>query len=59
VFFLFYITFKTLFRCADIDIVSSLDQWEHLPKLGFPLIFHGVVGKEEQEAASPSYFNTS
>ena len=24
---------------------------------GFPIIFHGVVGKDEQEARSPSWFN--
>ncbi|XP_047440152.1 putative helicase mov-10-B.1 isoform X2 [Mugil cephalus] len=34
-------------------------QWEHLPKKGFPLIFHGVMGKDEREANSPSFFNVS
>ncbi|XP_068568586.1 putative helicase mov-10-B.1 [Cebidichthys violaceus] len=33
--------------------------WEHLPKKGFPLIFHGVMGKDEREANSPSFFNVS
>ncbi|XP_019113691.2 putative helicase mov-10-B.1 [Larimichthys crocea] len=33
--------------------------WEHLPKKGFPVIFHGVVGKDEREANSPSFFNVS
>uniref|UniRef100_A0A8C7D9M8 RNA helicase n=1 Tax=Oncorhynchus kisutch TaxID=8019 RepID=A0A8C7D9M8_ONCKI len=33
--------------------------WEHLPKEGFPLIFHGVLGKDEREGNSPSFFNVS
>lgn len=34
-------------------------KWEHLPKKGFPVIFHGVMGKDEREANSPSFFNVS
>ncbi|XP_060724073.1 putative helicase mov-10-B.1 [Tachysurus vachellii] len=34
-------------------------QWEHLKKQGFPVIFHGVMGKDEREANSPSFFNVS
>lgn len=26
---------------------------------GFPVIFHGVIGKDERESNSPSFFNTS
>lgn len=26
---------------------------------GFPVIFHGVIGKDEREANSPSFFNVS
>nr|XP_033482694.1 putative helicase mov-10-B.1 [Epinephelus lanceolatus] len=33
--------------------------WEHLPRKGFPVIFHGVMGKDEREANSPSFFNVS
>nr|XP_019952231.1 PREDICTED: putative helicase mov-10-B.2 isoform X1 [Paralichthys olivaceus] len=33
--------------------------WEYLPKKGFPVIFHGVIGKDEREANSPSFFNVS
>lgn len=33
--------------------------WEYLPKKGFPVIFHGVMGKDEREANSPSFFNVS
>ena len=28
-----------------------------LPKKGFPVVFHGVKGKEERIRSSPSYFN--
>ncbi|XP_056886470.1 putative helicase mov-10-B.1 [Takifugu flavidus] len=33
--------------------------WEYLPRKGFPLIFHGVMGKDEREANSPSFFNVT
>ncbi|KAM9475618.1 putative helicase mov-10-B.2 [Clarias gariepinus] len=45
--------------CADEYSTSFYCNWEHLPKKGFPLIFHGVRGKDEQESTSPSFFNTS
>lgn len=35
------------------DLVLS----DVLSKKGFPVIFHGVRGKEEQMKSSPSYFN--
>jgi len=34
-----------------------LVDYEDLPKKHFPLIFHGIVGKDEQEKRSPSFFN--
>lgn len=34
-------------------------QWEHLPRKGFPVVFHGVMGKDEREANSPSFFNVT
>ncbi|XP_076124950.1 putative helicase mov-10-B.1 [Alosa pseudoharengus] len=33
--------------------------WDHLPKKGFPLVFCGVMGKDEREANSPSFFNVT
>uniref|UniRef100_A0A672QYN5 RNA helicase n=1 Tax=Sinocyclocheilus grahami TaxID=75366 RepID=A0A672QYN5_SINGR len=33
--------------------------WEHVPKKGFPVVFHGVMGKDEREANSPSFFNVT
>ena len=31
--------------------------WEHLPKRGYPIIFHGVKGEDMREANWPSWFN--
>lgn len=45
--------------CADEISSRQYCTWEHLPKRGFPVIFHGVVGKDERESTSPSFFNTS
>lgn len=39
-------------RVSSISAVSFVCQ-------GFPLIFHGVPGKDERESNSPSFFNTS
>ena len=46
-----------LLASADIFTINSLTNWEHLPKRGFPCIFHGVEGKDEREGKSPSWFN--
>ncbi|XP_048791082.1 RNA helicase Mov10l1 isoform X1 [Lagopus muta] len=48
---------KELEVCADAAVVTSLLHWEKLPRKGFPLIFHGVRGKETREGHSPSWFN--
>ncbi|KAI5095127.1 putative helicase mov-10-B.1, partial [Silurus meridionalis] len=45
--------------CADEYSINFYCSWEHLPKPDFPLIFHGVPGKDERESNSPSFFNTS
>ena len=42
---------------ADTLLRESLCGWEWLPKQGFPLIFHGVVGQDMREETSPSFFN--
>ncbi|XP_066500136.1 putative helicase mov-10-B.2 [Hoplias malabaricus] len=44
---------------ADEFSTNMYCNWEHLPKKNFPLIFHGVHGKDERESNSPSFFNTS
>ncbi|KAK2898645.1 hypothetical protein Q8A67_010063 [Cirrhinus molitorella] len=48
-----------LVPCADEIISRQYCMWEHLPKERFPVIFHGVIGKDERESNSPSFFNTS
>ncbi|XP_068595015.1 RNA helicase Mov10l1 [Brachionichthys hirsutus] len=42
---------------APRDIIESLCQWKTLPTKGFPLLFHGVRGKEMREGSNPSWFN--
>ncbi|XP_026857217.2 putative helicase mov-10-B.1 [Electrophorus electricus] len=44
---------------ADEYTTSFYCNWEHLPNKGFPVIFHGVLGKDERELNSPSFFNVS
>uniref|UniRef100_A0A8C5BGX8 RNA helicase n=1 Tax=Gadus morhua TaxID=8049 RepID=A0A8C5BGX8_GADMO len=45
--------------CADEALRNSFCMWEYLPKMGFPVIFHGVTGVDEREANSPSFFNVA
>lgn len=40
-------------------MTTNLCNWDGLPKKGFPLIFHGIEGKDEREGNSPSFFNTA
>ncbi|XP_077567431.1 RNA helicase Mov10l1 [Stigmatopora nigra] len=42
---------------APKDVVESLCQWKTMPKKGFPLLFHGIRGKEMREGHNPSWFN--
>ncbi|XP_041438008.1 putative helicase MOV-10 isoform X1 [Xenopus laevis] len=44
---------------ANEMITKSYCNWEKLPQKGFPVIFHGVLGKDEQEGNSPSFFNVN
>ncbi|KAK2495352.1 hypothetical protein MC885_007703, partial [Smutsia gigantea] len=43
--------------CADEVDRERFCRWEGLPQQGFPIIFHGVMGKDEREGNSPSFFN--
>lgn len=43
--------------CADVVDRERFCRWEGLPQQGFPIIFHGVMGKDEREGNSPSFFN--
>ncbi|CAB3371372.1 Hypothetical predicted protein [Cloeon dipterum] len=46
-----------LIPCGDMEIISSACKLEWLPRPNFPLIFHGLKGRDEQHPNSPSYFN--
>ena len=43
--------------CGDPAITHSLENHEILPKKQFPIIFHGVAGRDQREESSPSFFN--
>lgn len=43
--------------CRDEVITRSLKRMEDLPQRDFPLIFHGIVGKDQREGDNPSFFN--
>jgi len=42
---------------ADPFVTHSMLNWALLPNKKVPLVFHGVVGEDQREARSPSYFN--
>jgi len=42
---------------ADELVVNSLLKWPGLPRQGFPMLFHGIVGQDLREERSPSFFN--
>lgn len=48
---------EELQACADRMDRERFCNWEGLPQQGFPIIFHGVMGKDEREGNSPSFFN--
>ena len=45
--------------CADPALIEQFRAWSQLPQKEFPLIFHGIVGEDEREGNSPSWFNRS
>src|SRR5579863_2670227 len=42
---------------GDRDVTHLLLDSNVLPKKGFPLIFHGIKGREKRTRMSPSYYN--
>ena len=45
-------------RAHAIPVVARLLlQSDVLPKKGFPVVFHGIKGKEHRKPHSPSYLN--
>lgn len=47
----------TLVTSGDRLSTHSLANWEHLPKRGFPVLFHSLEGENLRESNSPSWFN--
>jgi helicase MOV-10 len=46
-----------LVPCGDPAIINSYLKSQYLPSKKFPIVFHAVSGKDDREAASPSFFN--
>ncbi|KAG6853379.1 hypothetical protein C0991_004840 [Blastosporella zonata] len=46
-----------LVQSGDNKIINSFLGSSYLPNKDFPIIFHGVCGKDDREASSPSFFN--
>lgn len=49
--------YTDLRSCGDVTVTMNMAQWQHLPKAGFPLIFHALHGENLREGNSPSWFN--
>ena len=56
---LFLVSFLQLIPSGDPIVTHNLvgGAWEHLKNPTFPIMFHGVFGKDERESTSPSWFN--
>ncbi|XP_059471409.1 uncharacterized protein LOC132194259 [Neocloeon triangulifer] len=48
-----------LLPCGDIKKIASACGLTWLPNSEFPLVFHGINGRDEQSPQSPSYFNVA
>ncbi|KAJ7676479.1 P-loop containing nucleoside triphosphate hydrolase protein [Mycena rosella] len=46
-----------LIPCGNPALIHSLENSNELPTKKFPLIFHGILGKDDREGSSPSFFN--
>ncbi|KAF8206083.1 P-loop containing nucleoside triphosphate hydrolase protein [Mycena galopus ATCC 62051] len=46
-----------LVPCGNPALIRSLENLDELPTKKFPLIFHGIIGKDDREGHSPSFFN--
>lgn len=42
---------------GDPDVTQLLVDSGVLPKKGFPIVFHGIKGREKRTKQTPSYFN--
>ena len=43
--------------CGNPALTHSLEHSDELVKKKFPLVFHGIIGKDQREESSPSFFN--
>ncbi|KAF9457927.1 P-loop containing nucleoside triphosphate hydrolase protein [Collybia nuda] len=43
--------------CGDPMLTRMFENLDILPKKSFPIVFHGIVGRDEQGKESPSFFN--
>jgi len=43
--------------CGDPVVINSCLRWDMLPTPTFPIILHGIKGKDERQKSSPSFFN--
>jgi helicase MOV-10 len=42
---------------ASRQVIDSFINKAILPNPRFPILFHGIVGKDDRDASSPSFFN--
>jgi helicase MOV-10 len=50
--------YEDIMRAGAIPVVARLLlQSDVLPKKGFPIVFHGIKGRELRKRYSPSYLN--
>ncbi|RDB30431.1 putative helicase MOV-10 [Hypsizygus marmoreus] len=44
-------------QCGDKKTINAFLGSSYLPNKDFPIVFHGLCGKDDREASSPSFFN--
>ncbi|KAJ7150890.1 P-loop containing nucleoside triphosphate hydrolase protein [Mycena crocata] len=44
-------------QCGDPRVINAYIDSPLLPNKKFPIVFHAISGKDDREAASPSFFN--
>ncbi|RXW22216.1 hypothetical protein EST38_g3643 [Candolleomyces aberdarensis] len=44
-------------QCAKPSVINACLSSPFLPDTDFPVVFHAVLGKDDREASSPSFFN--
>jgi len=44
-------------QCGDPKVITSFLGSPYLPAKQFPIVFHGISGKDDREVSSPSFYN--